>query len=47
MSLEDFNDVLIIFFQAHKSTVWLVKHLPQNREVFMTCGGEGSLCLWK
>ncbi|XP_074104761.1 dynein axonemal assembly factor 10 [Cotesia typhae] len=33
--------------KAHKSTVWLVKHLPQNREIFMTCGGGGSLCLWK
>jgi len=33
--------------KAHKSTVWLSKHLPQNRDVFMTTGGSGSLCLWK
>jgi len=33
--------------EAHKSTVWAAKHLPQNRDVFMTTGGTGSLCLWK
>lgn len=33
--------------KAHDSTVWLAKHLPQNREIFMTAGGSGSLCLWK
>lgn len=33
--------------KAHKSTVWLVRHLPQNRDVFMTLGGAGSLNLWK
>lgn len=33
--------------KAHGSTVWLGKHLPQNREVFMTCGGAGSMYLWK
>ncbi|KAJ1529917.1 hypothetical protein ONE63_006646 [Megalurothrips usitatus] len=33
--------------KAHKSTVWLSRHLPQNREIFMTCGGSGTLCLWK
>eukprot|EP00164_Ancoracysta_twista_P004417 GFYU01005962.1.p1 GENE.GFYU01005962.1~~GFYU01005962.1.p1 ORF type:complete len:380 (-),score=92.11 GFYU01005962.1:250-1326(-) len=33
--------------EAHKSTVWLARHLPQNRDVFMTCGGNGSLNLWK
>uniref|UniRef100_A0A1I8F675 WD_REPEATS_REGION domain-containing protein n=1 Tax=Macrostomum lignano TaxID=282301 RepID=A0A1I8F675_9PLAT len=22
-------------------------HLPQNRDVFMTCGGSGGLCLWQ
>jgi WD40 repeat protein len=32
---------------AHKSTVWVSKHLPQNREVFVTGGGNGSLNLWK
>ncbi|XP_033734571.1 WD repeat-containing protein 92-like [Pecten maximus] len=33
--------------KAHKSTVWGVKHLPQNRDVFMSMGGNGSLYLWK
>lgn len=33
--------------KAHKSTVWTVKHLPQNRDIFMTSGGGGTLCLWK
>nr|CAD7443315.1 unnamed protein product [Timema bartmani] len=33
--------------KAHKSTVWTVRHLPQNREIFVTCGGGGTLCLWK
>lgn len=30
-----------------KSTVWSVKHLPQNREIFVSCGGSGSVRLWK
>ncbi|KAM7354781.1 dynein axonemal assembly factor 10 [Cochliomyia hominivorax] len=29
-----------------KATVWCVKHLPQNRDIFVTCGGTGSLRLW-
>lgn len=33
--------------KAHKSTVWLARHLPQNRDIFMTTGGNGSLNLWK
>lgn len=33
--------------KAHKSTIWSVKHLPQNRDVFMTTGGTGTLNLWK
>ncbi|XP_027790217.1 dynein axonemal assembly factor 10 isoform X2 [Marmota monax] len=33
--------------KAHKSTVWQVRHLPQNRELFLTAGGAGSLHLWK
>ncbi|XP_076025404.1 dynein axonemal assembly factor 10-like [Genypterus blacodes] len=33
--------------KAHKSTIWQVRHLPQNREIFMTAGGAGSLHLWK
>ncbi|CAH1791975.1 unnamed protein product [Owenia fusiformis] len=33
--------------KAHSSTVWTPRHLPQNRDVFMTTGGNGSLNLWK
>ena len=33
--------------EAHQSTVWAARHLPQNRDVFMTTGGNGSLELWK
>ncbi|XP_022331125.1 dynein axonemal assembly factor 10-like [Crassostrea virginica] len=34
--------------KAHKSTtIWGARHLPQNRDVFMTLGGNGSLYLWK
>ncbi|KAJ8928212.1 hypothetical protein NQ314_019276, partial [Rhamnusium bicolor] len=33
--------------KAHDSTVWTAQHLPQNREIFMTTGGAGTLCLWK
>ncbi|KAK3282590.1 dynein axonemal assembly factor 10 [Cymbomonas tetramitiformis] len=29
------------------STVWGLKHLPQNRDVFMVQGGDGSLLLYK
>ena len=33
--------------KAHKSTVWLTKHLPQNRDLFMTGGGNGGLNIYK
>lgn len=33
--------------RAHKSTIWVARHLPQNRDIFATCGGAGTLCLWK
>ncbi|KAK7902131.1 hypothetical protein WMY93_018900 [Mugilogobius chulae] len=33
--------------KAHKSTIWQVRHLPQNRDIFMTAGGAGNLHLWK
>lgn len=33
--------------KAHKSTVWLAKHLPQNRDLFMTGGGNGGFNLYK
>jgi len=32
---------------AHSSTVWFSKPLPQNRDIFMSGGGNGTLCLWK
>mmetsp|Transcript_32948 Transcript_32948/g.63294 ORF Transcript_32948/g.63294 Transcript_32948/m.63294 type:complete len:360 (+) Transcript_32948:101-1180(+) len=31
----------------HSSTVWGIKHLPQNRDVMMVMGGDGSLLLYK
>ncbi|KAJ8612554.1 hypothetical protein CTAYLR_003733 [Chrysophaeum taylorii] len=32
--------------KAHKATVWLAKHLPQNRDVWMTGGGNGGFNLY-
>lgn len=32
---------------AHRSTVWLGKHMPQNRDVFATLGGNGGFNLYK
>lgn len=29
-----------------KSTVWTARHLPQNRDIFVSCGGTGSVRLW-
>eukprot|EP00039_Didymoeca_costata_P033508 m.42700 g.42700 ORF g.42700 m.42700 type:complete len:358 (+) comp9903_c0_seq1:163-1236(+) len=36
-----------VITESHKSTVWCGAHLPQNRDVFITTGGNGSLHLWK
>ncbi|CAL8086672.1 unnamed protein product [Calicophoron daubneyi] len=33
--------------KAQGSTIWQVRHLPQQRDIFMTAGGNGSLCLWQ
>ena len=33
--------------KAHKSTVWLARHLPQNRDLFMTGGGNGGFNVYK
>jgi len=42
------GNVATFLFQLHKATtVWCVRHLPHNREVFLTSGGSGSLHLWK
>lgn len=27
-------------------TIWCVRHLPQNRHVFATCGGSGNVRIW-
>ena len=32
---------------AHRSTVWVAKHLPQNRDIFMTGGGNGGFNIYK
>jgi WD40 repeat protein len=29
-----------------KATVWSVKHTPQNRDIFASCGGAGSIRVW-
>lgn len=33
--------------RAHKATVWLTRHLPQNRDVWMTSGGNGGINLYR
>jgi hypothetical protein len=33
--------------KAHKATVWLGRHTPGNRDVFLTAGGNGGLNLYK
>ena len=33
--------------KAHRSTIWLNRHLPQNRDIFMTGGGNGGFNLYK
>lgn len=32
---------------AHKSTIWGARHLPQNRDIFATLGGNGAMNLYK
>lgn len=32
---------------AHKSTIWGCRHLPQNRDLFATMGGNGALNIYK
>ena len=32
---------------AHKSTIWGVRHLPQNRDIFSTLGGNGAFNIYK
>jgi len=33
--------------RAHRSTVWISKFLPQNRDIFLTGGGNGGLNIYK
>jgi WD40 repeat protein len=33
--------------RAHRSTVWISKHLPQNRDLFATVGGNGGFNIYK
>ena len=33
--------------KAHRSTVWISKHLPQNRDIIMTGGGNGGFNIYK
>lgn len=33
--------------KAHRSTVWLGKHMPQNRDIFATLGGNGGFNIYK
>jgi len=32
---------------AQKATLWGVKHVPQNRDLMVTLGGNGALNLYK
>lgn len=32
---------------GQKATIWGIKHTPQNRDLFVTLGGDGSLNLYK
>lgn len=32
---------------AQKATLWGVKHTPQNRDLFVTLGGNGALNLYR
>ena len=32
---------------AHKSSIWCGRHLPQNRDLWITTGGNGAVSLWK
>ncbi|KAK7603791.1 hypothetical protein V9T40_003790 [Parthenolecanium corni] len=41
------EDIPCVSKKIDNSTVWCGKHLPQNREIFTTCHGSGSIHLWK
>ena len=33
--------------RAHKATVWLARHLPSNRDIWVTTGGNGGINLYR
>ena len=33
--------------RAHKATVWLARHAPGNRDVWVTAGGNGGINLYR
>eukprot|EP00040_Diaphanoeca_grandis_P016899 m.87639 g.87639 ORF g.87639 m.87639 type:complete len:362 (-) comp26099_c1_seq2:108-1193(-) len=41
------NGFASVTSKSHKSTVWKGCYLPQNRDVFVSTGGNGSIHLWK
>ncbi|KAI5632429.1 WD repeat-containing protein 92 [Phthorimaea operculella] len=32
---------------SKSGTIWVARHLPQNRDIFITCAGNGHVSLWK
>lgn len=32
---------------SKSTTIWAATHLPQNRDIWATCGGNGSVHIWK
>ena len=32
---------------TNNSTIWKIKPLPQNRDIWCTCNGDGSVNIWK
>jgi WD repeat-containing protein 92 len=32
---------------SENTTGWIVKHLPQNRDIFCTCSGSGTMDIMK
>ncbi|CAD8146417.1 unnamed protein product [Paramecium pentaurelia] len=41
------NGFASLTHEGQKSTIWGVKHLPQNRDLFATQGGDGALNIYK
>lgn len=35
-----------IDFTHLRPTIWCVRHLPQNPDIFATCGGSGNVRIW-